>query len=110
MFCPEFSSLTGEMMSNWMGVSGATRASNERTERAGDGSEPTELMLLARPVRPLLDPNNKEKTAKIITTGAPKPLNQRFPNWGSRGPRAVPWGSNFNKLLICYIFKNAYGE
>lgn len=54
LFCPEFSSLTGEMMSNWMGVSGATRASKERAERAGEGSEPTELMLLARPERPLL--------------------------------------------------------
>ena len=41
-------------MSNWMGVSGATSASNERTERAGDGSDPTELILLARPTRPLL--------------------------------------------------------
>ena len=55
MFCPELSSLTGEMMSNWMGVSGATRASNESTDRAGDGSEPTELMLLARATRPLLE-------------------------------------------------------
>ena len=42
-------------MSNWMGVSGATRASNESTERAGDGSEPTELMLLARATQPLLE-------------------------------------------------------
>lgn len=55
LFWPEFSSVTGEIMSNWMGVSGATRASNERTDRAGDGSEPTELMLLVRPVRPLLE-------------------------------------------------------
>lgn len=54
LLCPEFSSLTGEMMSNWMGVSGATRASKESTERAGDGSEPTELILPARPARPLL--------------------------------------------------------
>ena len=37
-------------MSNCMGVSGATRASNERAERAGEISDPTELMLLARPL------------------------------------------------------------
>lgn len=55
LLCPEFSSLTGEIISNWMGVSGSTRASNESTERAGDGSEPTELILLARPARPLLE-------------------------------------------------------
>lgn len=61
LLCPEFSSLTGEIMSNWMGVSGATSASSESTERAGDGSEPTELMLLARPVRPLLDGRQRER-------------------------------------------------
>lgn len=47
------SSLTGEMMSNWMGVSGATSESRDRDDSAGD-SEPTEHWLpdraaLARP-------------------------------------------------------------
>lgn len=59
LFGPEFSSLTGEIMSNWMGVPGATRASSESTERAGDGSEPTELTLPTRATRPLLE---KEKS------------------------------------------------
>lgn len=53
---PAYSSLTGEMMSNWMGVSGATRESREREDRAGD-SEPAELWLLERAAlgRPCLE-------------------------------------------------------
>lgn len=38
------SSLTGEMMSNWMGVSGATSESREREDSAGD-SDPAEHWL-----------------------------------------------------------------
>lgn len=67
LLCPELSSLTGEMMSNWMGVSGATKASNESTDRAGDGSEPTELMLLALATRPLL--KRRERWMDGVTGG-----------------------------------------
>lgn len=53
------------MMSNWMGFSGATRASSESTESAGDGSEPTELMLPARPTRPLLEKTRREEKVGV---------------------------------------------
>lgn len=66
LFCPEFSSLTGEMMSNWMGVPGATRASSESTESAGDGSEPTELTLPARAARPLLEKGGEVVMVRVM--------------------------------------------
>lgn len=56
-------------MSNWIGVSGATRASNESTERAGDGSEPAELILLARATRPLLERRRNSDGCMLIMVG-----------------------------------------
>ncbi|KAF2987631.1 hypothetical protein EK904_006006 [Melospiza melodia maxima] len=56
------SSLTGDMMSNWMGVSGATRESKERAERAAE-SEPRDPELLVRAAggRDCLQQNQKGK-------------------------------------------------
>lgn len=53
-------------MSNWMGVPGATRASSESTESAGDGSEPTELMLPARVARPLLEKGGEVVMVRVM--------------------------------------------
>lgn len=44
---PGRSSLTGDIMSNWMGVSGATRESKESAERAVE-SDPSDPVLLVR--------------------------------------------------------------
>lgn len=88
-------------MSNWMGVSGATSASSESTERAGDGSEPTELMLLARPVRPLLDgrqrERERERERKRMMTGLHNEI------WTTCGPTSINNGSRQQVVRVLVI-------
>lgn len=78
-------------MSNWMGLSGATRASSESTERAGDGSEPTELMLPARPARPLLDRTWRkgERKSEGGVAGGGGDERQAFSEHGPAGSHAL---------------------